>query len=65
LRSYATAGTIKLKIDVRDILISIDLAIPCGLIISELVTNAHKHVFPDGRNGTVGIAMRREAGSTC
>ncbi len=62
LRSYTTAGTIKLKIDVRDILISIDLAIPCGLIINELVTNALKHAFPDGRNGTVGIAMRRDGG---
>ncbi len=62
LRSYATAGTIKLKIDVRDILIGIDLAIPCGLIINELVTNALKHAFPDGRNGTVVIAMRRDGG---
>jgi PAS domain S-box-containing protein len=60
LRSYVTAGTIKLKIDVRDILISIDLAIPCGLIINELVTNALKHAFPDGRDGNVGIAMRTD-----
>jgi two-component sensor histidine kinase len=62
LRSYTVAGTIKLKIDVRDILISIDLAIPCGLIINELVTNALKHAFPHGRNGTVGIAMHRDGG---
>jgi two-component sensor histidine kinase len=60
LRSYATAGTIKLKIDVRDILIRIDPAIPCGLIVNELVTNALKHAFPDGCIGTVGIAMRKD-----
>jgi PAS domain S-box-containing protein len=60
LRSYTAGGTIKLNIDVRDILISIDLAIPCGLIVNELVSNALKHAFPDGRTGTVTVAMRRE-----
>lgn len=65
LRPYATAGTIKLKIDVCDILISIDLAIPCGLNVNELVTNALKHAFPDRRNGTGGSPCAGTAGSTC
>jgi PAS domain S-box-containing protein len=60
LRSYTAGGTIKLNIDVRDILISIDLAIPCGLIINELVTNSLKYAFPDGRTGTVMVAMSRD-----
>lgn len=40
-------GTIETEIDVEDISISIDTAIPCGLIINELVTNSLKHAFPD------------------
>ena len=37
--------------------LNIDIAIPCGLIINELVTNSRKHAFQDGRKGTVTIEM--------
>lgn len=36
----------------------IDRAIPCGLIVNELVTNALKHAFPDGRIGHIKVEMR-------
>ncbi|HWQ20372.1 MAG TPA: CHASE4 domain-containing protein [Methanotrichaceae archaeon] len=61
-RSYdITAGSIKLNIDLDgDILLGIDTAIPCGLIINELVSNSLKHAFPKGRSGEIGIELHRE-----
>ena len=52
-------GGVELRLDVDDVRLPIDVAIPCGLLINELVTNALKHAFPDGRRGCVSIAMRR------
>ncbi|GEM_PF-1711078 len=40
----------------------IDQAIPAGLIVNELVTNALEHAFPDGRGGTVAVVYRADAG---
>jgi len=57
-RSYAdSASAIKLKTKVADIFLDITTAIPCGLIINELTSNALKHGFPDGRQGEIAIAM--------
>jgi len=61
LRSYSSGNhTIKLNTDVSDILLGIDLAIPCGLIINELVSNSLKYAFPGGRAGTITVSMRRD-----
>lgn len=46
---------IRLHINAHNTLMRIDTAIPCGLIINELVTNALKHGFPECRNGKVAV----------
>jgi two-component sensor histidine kinase len=37
-----------------------DMAIPCGLIINELVTNSLKYAFPVGRKGEINIAFSQD-----
>lgn len=49
--------TIKLNLSVSDIFLGIDTAIPCGLIINELISNSMRHAFPDGRNGEISIKI--------
>jgi len=48
-------GRLALKVDAGGISIGIDRAIPCGLIINELVSNALKHAFPGNRTGEISI----------
>ncbi|MCA1960984.1 MAG: hypothetical protein LDL33_09315 [Desulfomonile sp.] len=57
---WEKTGAITITTDVEEIYLGISLAIPCSLIINELVTNCLKHAFPDGRHGTVRIEFRRE-----
>jgi len=59
-QSYGvSADKIKLNMNIEDVSLGVDLAIPCGLIINELVTNSIKHAFPDDRKGEIGIIIRK------
>ena len=47
----------KLTINIKNIFIGIDLAIPCGLIINEVLTNSLIHAFPHNVSGEISIDM--------
>jgi len=57
-RSYgAYSKKIGLEVQVKDIMLDVDTAIPCGLIVTELVSNSLKHAFVDGREGSINIKL--------
>ena len=51
------AGNIILKTNVQNILLNLDTAIPCGLIINELVSNSMKYAFPGEESGTIEVSL--------
>lgn len=53
-------GRINIVQEVEDVALPIDMAVPCGLIVNELVTNSLKHAFPDERGGEVKISCSRD-----
>lgn len=60
-----TQDRIELKIDAEKITLDIDSAVPCGLILNELVSNSLKHAFPDGRSGVLFIGFHELENNIC
>jgi PAS domain S-box-containing protein len=55
-----TAASVDFEIDADNVELDINQAIPCGLIVNEIVSNSLKHAFPDGRSGAVHVEMKKE-----
>jgi PAS domain S-box-containing protein len=49
------------QLNADEVFLNLDTAIPCALIINELVSNALKHAFPQGRQGTLTIELHTDA----
>jgi PAS domain S-box-containing protein len=61
ISSYGVdSDRVTLSIDAVEVLLPINAAIPCGLVVNELISNALKHAFRDGRTGTISIELAPE-----
>jgi len=49
------------QLDIEDVHLGLDTAIPCGLVINELVSNALKHAFPDRTGGEIRVSLHTDA----
>jgi two-component sensor histidine kinase len=49
---------VRIEIDSEEILLDITQAVPCGLIVNELLTNGFKHAFPERQRGLIKISFR-------
>jgi len=60
--SYPQAAAhVQLFTEAESVLLELETAIPAGLIVNELVSNALKHAFPDGRRGTLKVSLHSPA----
>ncbi len=54
-----STGLITVEIDAEPVFVEINTAIPCGQILNELIVNAYKYAFPNGRQGKLTILIRQ------
>lgn len=61
-RAYTVSHeSVRLDLDVTVPPLPIDVAIPCGLLLNEMISNCLKHAFKDRAAGVIGVAFRRTA----
>ena len=61
-RSYTVNPGVRISIDIGDVALDIDTAIPCGLIINELISNSLKYAFKGEKSGEIKISLTYEDG---
>jgi two-component sensor histidine kinase len=63
LFSYSEVnGNIRAILEIKPVKLAIETAIPCGLLISELVTNSLKYAFPNHWTGEIHVELHQEIG---
>lgn len=58
IQSYGKAEQVRLELDVDNLNLDLDQSLACGLIVNELLTNAFKYAFADGRHGKVSLRLK-------
>lgn len=61
--NQVTPERIKVSVDIGQVTLDPQTAVPCGLILNELVSNSLRHAFPDGRKGKITITSHVGAGA--
>lgn len=59
----SSAARIIVAIEIDPVRLTIDSAVPCGLLVGELVSNCFKHAFPGGRRGRILVRLRASSGA--
>lgn len=55
---FSPRGGIELRVETERVLLDIDRAIPCGLLLNELISNAYKHAFGADGAGVIRVVAR-------
>ncbi len=64
IQAYSLAPSqVELKLDVEEILLPLDRAVPFALLANELLSNSFKHAFPAGRRGAITVSVHRIDGA--
>jgi len=65
VRSYAAGANVRVVVDAEPVELNIETAVPGGLILNELVSNALKHAYKDGGTGELHVAVARMPTGEC
>ncbi|MCB0704314.1 MAG: tetratricopeptide repeat protein [Saprospiraceae bacterium] len=57
--TYSEDEVVEIKVDMQNLELDVDYAIPLGLIANELITNSLKYAFPKGKKGAIEIKMKQ------
>jgi len=60
--AYGASDRVQIICEMKELELDVDIAIPIGLIVNELLTNSLKYAFPDNRQGVIRLSLE-ESGS--
>ena len=63
--TFTCEHSVELQLELDPIDVALQIAIPCALILNELLTNALKHAFPDGRAGRIIVSLSEPEAGSC